>query len=104
MQTGRDKKTVRAGIGAGIVTAAGLVALCALGALTATAILALSKAVDTWLAALIVTAANAGVAAALIVYGKALVRREAPLDPEHALEKAKKDLEWAKQRLDSARR
>src|SRR5437762_13271901 len=49
-------KGKRAGIGAGMFGGAGIFGFYALGALTATAILALATAVAAWLAALIVTA------------------------------------------------
>jgi hypothetical protein len=52
-------KAKRLGIGAGAFGAAGLVGVLALGALTATLILALSTALDAWLASLIVTVAYA---------------------------------------------
>jgi len=49
-----QEKGKRAGIGAGLFGATGLVALYGVGALVAAAILALAEAVDPWLAALIV--------------------------------------------------
>src|SRR5881227_783258 len=46
-------KGKRAGLGAGMFGAAGIVGLYALGALTAAGVLGLTKAVQAWLAALI---------------------------------------------------
>ena len=59
------------GIGLGEFGAAGLIAVLALGALTATLILALSEAVDDWLAALIVTVVYLAVAGLLALGGQA---------------------------------
>src|SRR5947209_19100493 len=63
-------KGKRAGIGAGMFGGAGVFGLYALGALTATAILALATAVTGWLAALIVTVVLAAVAGVLALQGK----------------------------------
>src|SRR5689334_22920492 len=63
-KTELSAKGKQAGIGAGMFGGAGVVGLYAVGALVATAIAALATAMDTWLAALIVTvvlAATAGV-------------------------------------------
>src|SRR5881397_3410027 len=49
------EKGKRAGVGAGMFGGAGVFGFYALGALVATAILALATAVDAWLAALIVS-------------------------------------------------
>jgi len=71
----------KAGIGAGLFGAAGLLALYGVGALVATAILALALVVDAWLAALIVTVvlfAAAGVAA--LVGKKEVDQASPPLD------------------------
>ncbi|GAA1807979.1 phage holin family protein [Nocardioides hankookensis] len=86
-------KAKQAGIGAGMFGAAGLLALYGVGALIATAILALSLAVDAWLAALIVAVvvlAAAGVAALL---GKNRVTKAVPPVPTRAVEGVKEDVE-----------
>src|SRR3982751_4932621 len=57
------EKGKSAGLGAGMFGGAGLFGLYAVGALTATLILALSTAVAGWLAALIVTVVYGAVAA-----------------------------------------
>jgi hypothetical protein len=84
------------GIGAGAFGGAGLFGLYALGALTATLILALSELVDGWLAALIVTAAYAAVAGVLALVGRRRVEAGTPPAPERAIESAKLDVETAK--------
>ena len=97
-----DEKAKSAGIGAGMLGAAALTGLYALGALTAAAIMALSTAVDAWLAALIVAGAYAVLAGLVAMVGKARVRRATPPVPERALESAKEDIEWTKQRFKTA--
>jgi hypothetical protein len=98
-----SERAKSAGIGAGMLGAAGLVGLYALGALTAAAILVLSTAVDAWLPALIVTAAYAVIAGLLAITGKARIRRATPPVPEEALESVKEDIGWTKQRFKTAR-
>ena len=92
------------GIGAGILGGAGLVGLLALGALTACLILLLAKAMDAWLAALIVTAVYGAVAAILALRGRDRVREGTPPAPEQTVESVKEDVQWAKSRATSARR
>src|SRR5438270_2936650 len=59
------QKGKAAGIGAGMFGGAGLFGLLALGALTACFILALDKAMEAWLAALVVTVVYAAIAGVL---------------------------------------
>ena len=91
------------GIGAGAFGGAALVGLYAVGALTAAAILALSTAVDGWLAALIVGLVYAAVAGVLALVGKSRTQAGAPPVPERAISSTKEDVEWAKTRAKSAR-
>jgi MFS family permease len=91
------------GIGAGAFGGAALVGLYAVGALTAAAILALSTAVDGWLAALIVGVVYAAVAGVLALVGKSRTQAGAPPVPERAISSTKEDVEWAKTRAKSAR-
>jgi hypothetical protein len=91
------------GIGAGAFGAAGVVGLFALGALTATLILALAEAVDAWLAALIVTGAYAAVAGVLALVGRRRVEAGTPPVPERAIESSKEDVEAAKRSAKEAR-
>jgi uncharacterized membrane protein YqjE len=85
------------GIGLGEFGAAGLVAVLALGALTATLILALSEAVDGWLAALIVTVVYVAVAAVLALAGKRKTEEATPPAPERATASLKQDVAAIKQ-------
>lgn len=96
-------KAKRLGLGAGAFGAAGVVGLMALGALTATAILALSEAVDAWLAALIVTLVYAAIAGALALIGRERIDAGTPPVPERAFESAKEDVEVAKTSAKGAR-
>ena len=93
-----------AGQGAGMFSAATVVGLMAAGALTALLILALDTAMDSWLAALIVTVVLGAVAAVLALQGRNRMRAAAPAKPEQTIETVKEDVEWAKTQTPSARR
>lgn len=86
------KKTAQqAGAGAGLLSAAGVLALFGLGALITTAIIALALVLPLWAAALIVTAVlliAAGVAALL---GKKQLQQVSPT-PERTVENVKRDV------------
>lgn len=97
-------KARTAGIGAGMFGGAGALGFYALGALTATLILALATAVDAWLAALIVTVAYGAIAGLLALRGKARVQRATPPLPEQAVESAKEDIRYTKTKVQEARR
>jgi MFS family permease len=92
-----------AGQGAGMFGSAAVVGLLAAGALTACLILALSKAVPGWLAALIVALVLGAVAAVLALQGRDRVRAARPPVPEQTVETVKEDVEWAKSHRPSAR-
>ena len=96
-------KGKRAGIGAGMFGGAGVFGFYALGALTATGILALATAVAPWLAALIVTVVLGAIAGALALQGKNKVQQATPPVPEQASESVKEDVQWAKTRAQRAR-
>ena len=96
-------KGKRAGVGAGMFGGAGLFGLYALGALTATIILALATAMTAWLAALIVAAVYGAVAGVLALTGKSKVQAATPPMPEQATESVKEDVRWAKTRAQEAR-
>ena len=97
-------KGKRAGQGAGMFGGAALFGLYGLGALTACAILALSTAIDGWLAALVVTAIYAAIAAVMALVGKTAVQRGMPPVPEETVESVKEDVEMTKQRAKEGRR
>ena len=98
-----ELKAKRLGIGAGAFGAAGLVGLLALGALTATLVLALATAMEGWLAALIVTVVYAAVAGVLALIGKTRVEAGTPPVPERAIDTTKEDVEHVKRTATGAR-
>jgi tetrahydromethanopterin S-methyltransferase subunit C len=79
------------------------VGLLALGALTATLILALATAMDTWVAALIVTVVYAVVGGVLALIGKGRVEAGTPPVPERAIDTTKEDVEHVKRSAKEAR-
>jgi uncharacterized membrane protein YqjE len=98
------EKGRKAGPGIGMVGAAGVAGLLALGALTAFLILALDGAMPNWAAALIVAAVWGAIAAALYFFGREKVKEAGPPVPEQTVESVKEDVEWAKTQAKSARR
>jgi hypothetical protein len=96
-------KGKRAGIGAGMFGGAGIFGFYALGALTATAILALSTAVAAWLGALIVTVLLGATAGVLALQGKNKIHQASPPVPEQATESVNEDIQWAKTRAQAGR-
>src|SRR4051812_32703208 len=98
------EKGRKAGPGIGMWGAAGVVALAALGALTAFFILLLDGAVPNWAAALIVAAVYGTIAGVLALQGRNKVKEATPPVPEQAVESVKEDVQWAKTRTQSARR
>ena len=98
------EKGKAAGLAGGMFGGAGLVALYAVGALTAAAILALATALDGWLAALIVGLVYLAVAGVLALTGKKKVEQATPPMPEQAIDSSKEDVEWTKRRAREGRR
>jgi uncharacterized membrane protein YqjE len=98
------EKGKKAGMGAGMFGGAGVFALGAFGALTATLILLLAEGMDAWVAALIVTAVWGAVAGVLALQGKHKVEEAGPPQPEQTVETVKEDMQWAKRQAASARR
>jgi uncharacterized membrane protein YqjE len=99
-----SEKGKQAGIGAGLFGGAGVFGLYALGALTATIIAALSLAMDTWLAGLIVTILWAAVAGVMALVGKSRMQKVGPPTPEQTVESVKEDVEWTKTSAQRGRR
>ena len=99
-----QEKGKKAGVGAGMFGGAGAVGLYALGALTATIILALVTFLPGWVAALIVTVVYGAIAGVLALRGKAEIKQATPPVPEQAVETTKEDARWAKSKAQSARR
>jgi len=90
--------------GIGMFGGAGIVALCAAGALTAFLVLVFSIFLPEWAAALIVGAVLAAVAAVLVRQGKERVADAGKPIPEQTIETVKEDVEWTKTRASSARK
>jgi membrane protein len=97
------EKGKQAGIGAGMLGGAGVFALYGVGALVATAILALSTAIAGWLAALIVAVVLLAVAAVLALLGKARAKKAVPPMPEQTVETVKEDVRYTKEHVAEAR-
>jgi hypothetical protein len=90
--------------GLGMFGGAGVVALCAAGAMTAFLVLVFSLFLPEWAAALIVGAVLAAVAYVLVRQGKERVTDAGKPVPEQTIETVKEDVEWAKTRASSARK
>ncbi len=100
-QVEMTEKGKKAGIGIGMFGGAGIVALLALGTLTACLVGALATGMDVWLAALIVTVVYGAVAGALALVGKNRVTEATPPVPEQTVESVMEDMQWAKTQLPS---
>jgi hypothetical protein len=98
------QKGRQAGAGAGLLGAAGAIALLAAAALTACFILALDAVMPAWLAALIVAVGYGAVTAVLAVRGRDRVKQAVPPVPEQTIETVKEDVEWAKTQMPSAKK
>ena len=85
----------RAGMGAGFIGAGALFGLGAFGALTTVLIAALGLAMDTWIAALIVTVVYGAIAGVLALRGKSKIQEATP-PAEQTVETLKEDARWAK--------
>lgn len=85
-------KGKKAGLGVGLFSAAGLLALFGLATLVATAILALSLAVAPWLAALIVAVVLLAAAGLAALVGKKEVAQATPPAPERAIAGVREDV------------
>jgi hypothetical protein len=94
-----QQKGKRAGVGLSLIGGGGVVALAAVGALTATLIMLLGEWMDGWVAGLIVTVAYAALAALLALQGKEKVSEAAPPIPKQAVETVKEDVQWAKSQM-----
>ena len=100
-EMGQKARTAAPGIG--MFGGAGIVALCAAGALTAFAVLVFSIFLPEWAAALIVGAVLAALAVVLVRQGKERVADAGKPIPEQTIETVKEDVEWTKNRASSAR-
>lgn len=98
------EKGKKAGLGAGMFGAAGLLGFFAFAALTACFVLALDTAMASWLAALIVAALYGAIAGVLALSGKKQVIEAGSPVPEQTVDTVKEDVQWAKQRAQAGRR
>jgi membrane protein len=87
-----QRKGKRLGVGAGLLSGAGVLAFYGGAALVAALILGLATALMPWLAALIVGVAVLAVAGVLAVVGKKQVQRAVPLVPEETTASVKADI------------
>jgi uncharacterized membrane protein YqjE len=92
------EKGKRAGIGAGLFGTAGLIAVFGVGTLIAAAVLALSTALDSWLAALIVAVVLLAAAGIAALTGKKQVEQAVPPAPEQAIQSGKRTVDEVKGR------
>ena len=95
------EKGKRAGIGAGMLGGAGLMALLVAGAATALIVVALSLVVAAWLAALITALALGALAGGLALAGRAQARRATPIPPKETVDTMKEDVAWVRTRVRS---
>ena len=98
-----QQKGKLAGRGAGMLGAAAIAALLALGALTAGLVALLDKAMATWVAALIVMALWAIVALVLAKAGQKALKSATPPAPQ-TVDTVKEDIQWAKNPTGSVQR
>ena len=95
-QTGK-----KAGLGAGMFGAAGIVGFLALAAFTTFLILLLNLVLPAWAAALMVAAVYGATASVLGLRAKEKVKEASPPAPQ-TVETVKEDIEWAKNPTRSA--
>jgi uncharacterized membrane protein YqjE len=98
------EKGKAAGQGAGMFGGTAVVGLLALGTLTVLILALLDKAMELWLAALIVTVVYGALAAVLAMTGRERVKQGMPPSPQETVETVKEDVQWAKSQAKSARR
>lgn len=92
------QKGKRAGIGAGMTGAAGVMALFGAGTLVACAVLALALVLPGWAAALIIGAALLAVAGLAAMLGTKKLKSAVPPVPEEATAGVQKDVEVVRQK------
>lgn len=92
-----EQKGKRAGIGAGLTGAAGVLSVLGLGALVAAVIAALALVLAVWAAALIVGGVVLLLAGLLALVAFTQVKRAAPPTPEQAIASTKRDIETIKE-------
>jgi uncharacterized membrane protein YqjE len=91
------EKGKRAGKGAGLAGAGGVVALYGVGALIAAAVAALALVWPVWLAALVVGIVVLAVAGVLALAGRSQLKQAVPPAPEQATRGVREDVEVVKE-------
>ena len=91
-----QEKGKKAGIGAGLFGASGLVAFFGAAVLIAAAVLGLATVLDAWLSALIVAVVLLAAAGVAALMGKKQVEQATPPAPEQAMESVKRDVDTVK--------
>jgi Putative Actinobacterial Holin-X, holin superfamily III len=94
-----SRKGKQAGVGVGLLGGGGLIAFYGVGCLLACAIIALSRVVSPWLAALIVGAALVAISAVAALLGKARLQQAVPPIPTEAVESVQADISEIKENL-----
>ncbi|MBN9099940.1 MULTISPECIES: phage holin family protein [unclassified Pseudonocardia] len=90
-------KGKRAGVGAGLAGAGGVVALYGVGALVAAAVAALALVLPVWLSAVIVAVVLFVIAGVLALVGRSSLRKAVPPVPEAAVENVQEDVSVVKE-------
>jgi fatty acid desaturase len=98
-----SKKVKQAGVGAGMLAAAGILALCALGTFTAAAILALAIVLPAWASALIVGGVWALLALIVGLSGRRNLQNATPPIPKEAARAVKDDARYLARELKRGR-
>lgn len=88
----RQKRT-QVGVGAGLMSGAGLLAAYGVATLLVAAVLAIAIVLPAWLSALIVGAVLLLFSGALVLAGKAQLKRGTPPIPEQAMASTRRDVE-----------
>jgi uncharacterized membrane protein YqjE len=97
------QKGKRAGMGAGLLGAAGVLALYGVGVLFVTAVLLLDLVWPAWVAALVVTAVTFSIAAVFALVGKKQVAQAVPPLPTRAVRSANADVDAVKDAIREGR-
>lgn len=90
------EKGKRAGLGAGLLGAAGVTALYGVAVLLAALVLGLAAVLPAWAAALVVALVLLAAAGVLALRGKGQVEQATPAAPERAIAGIKEDVETVK--------
>ena len=90
------EKGKHAGVGIGLFSGAGLLALYGVGGLLTTAVIALDLALPLWLSALVVTVVVLIAAGVAALVGKKQVAQATPAAPQRAIAGVKQDVEAVK--------